>query len=48
MASAGSFSDAVTLRLYMRLDMLSHRMSHYMYMHCDKHMLSDIDTKDLS
>jgi len=42
MASAGSFSAALTLRFYMRLDMHLHCMSHYIYMHSDKHMLHDI------
>lgn len=42
MASVGSFSAALTVQLYMRLDMDSYRMSHYMYMHSDKHMLHDI------
>lgn len=42
MASAGSFSAALTRRFYMRLDMHSHCMSHYIYMHSDKHMLHDI------
>ncbi len=43
MASAGSFSEELTNRFYMRLDMHLISMSHYMYMHCDKHMLHDIE-----
>ena len=42
MASAGSFSSALTSGFYMRLDMHSYCMSDYMYMHSDKHMLNDI------
>lgn len=42
MASAGSFSAALTDRFYMQLDMDLHYMSHYIYMHSDKHMLHDI------
>lgn len=42
MASAGSFSALLTIRFYMRLDMDQIHMSHYIYMHCDKHMLRDI------
>lgn len=43
MASAGSFSGAVTISFYMRLDMYPYCMSHYMYMHYDKHMFTDIE-----
>ncbi len=42
MASAGSISALLTIRFYMRLDMDPIRMSHYMYMQCDKHMHHDI------
>ncbi len=42
MASVGSFSAALTRRFYMRLDMQHECMSHYIYMHSDKHMLNDI------
>lgn len=42
MASVGSFSAALTPRFYMRLDMHCYCMSHYIYMHSDKHMLHDI------
>lgn len=42
MASAGSFSAELTIRFYMRLDMDHYCMSHYIYMHSDKHMPHDI------
>lgn len=46
MASAGSFSSVLTLGFYMRLDMHSDCMSHYIYMRCDKHMHIDIQGFD--
>ncbi len=42
MASVGSFSAALTIRFYMRLDMDHYYMSQYIHMHSDKHMLHDI------
>lgn len=42
MASAESFCSVLTCRFYMRLDMHPYYMSHYIYMHSDKHMLHDI------